>query len=56
MFKFNSISIRKYSISCGWYNFFRANVSGFTHILLVKIKNFEISYVHKKSSYANTFR
>jgi hypothetical protein len=36
--------------------FFIANVSDFTRILLVKIKNFELSYLHKKSSYASTFR
>ena len=36
--------------------FFIANVSDFTRILLVKIKNFEFSYLHKKLSYANTFK
>ena len=36
--------------------FFSANVSDFTSILLVKIKNFELSYLHRKLSYASTFR
>jgi hypothetical protein len=36
--------------------FFIANVSDFTLILLVKIKNFELSYLHKKLSYTSTFR
>jgi hypothetical protein len=36
--------------------FFIANVSGFTRILLVKIKNFEFSYLYKKLSYASTFK
>jgi hypothetical protein len=35
--------------------FFIANVSDFTRILLVKIKNFELSYFHEKLSYASTF-
>jgi hypothetical protein len=33
--------------------FFIANVSDFTRILLVKIKNFELSYLHKKLSYVS---
>jgi hypothetical protein len=36
--------------------FFIANVSDFTSILLIKIKNFEHSYLHEKLSYAKTFR
>jgi hypothetical protein len=36
--------------------FFIANVSDFTRILLVKIQNFELSYLHKKLSYASFFR
>ena len=35
--------------------FFIANVSDFTHILLVKIKNFKSSYLHKKLSCASIF-
>ena len=35
--------------------FFIANVSDFTRILLVEIKNFELSYLHEKLSYASTF-
>jgi type IV secretory pathway component VirB8 len=35
--------------------FFIANVSDFTLILLVKIKNFELSYLHEKLSYTSTF-
>jgi hypothetical protein len=35
--------------------FFIANVSDFTRILLVKITNFELSYLHKKLSYASIF-
>jgi hypothetical protein len=34
--------------------FFIANVSDFTRILLIKIINFELSYLHKKLSYAST--
>ena len=49
-------SIQKYPIFCSWYNVFISNVSDFTRILLVKIKNFELSYLHKKLSYTNTFR
>ena len=33
--------------------FFIANVSDFTRILLVKIKNFDLSYLHKKLSYTS---
>ena len=47
-------SVQKYSIFCSWYNVF--NVSDFTRILLVKTKNFNLSYLHKKSSYASTFK
>ena len=36
--------------------FSTANVSDFTLILLVKIKSFELLYLHKNSSYTNTFR
>ena len=36
--------------------FFIANVSDFTPILLIKIKNFEFSYLHEKLSYASAFR
>ena len=36
--------------------FFIANVSDFKRILLIKIKNFEFSYLHKKLSYVSTFR
>ena len=36
--------------------FFIANVSDYSRILLVKIKNFELSYVHKKLSYVSIFR
>ena len=35
--------------------FFIANVSDFTSILLVKITNFKLAYLHKKLSYANIF-
>ena len=41
---------------CSWYIAFIANVSDFTRILLVKIKNFELSYIHKKLSYNGIFR
>ena len=54
--KFNSkTSIQKYLIFCSWYNFFIANVSDFKCILLVKVENFEPSYLHEKLSYASTF-
>ena len=57
MFKFNpKMSIQKYPTFCSWYNFFSANVSDFIRILILKIKNFERSYLHKKLSYANIFR
>ena len=36
--------------------FFIANVSDFTRVLLLKIKNFELSYLHKKLGYTSTFR
>ena len=37
--------------------FFIANVSDFTHILLLKIKNFELlSYLYKILNYTNTSR
>jgi hypothetical protein len=36
--------------------FFSANVSDLTRISLLKIKNFELSYFHKKLGYANTFK
>ena len=36
--------------------FFIANVSDFTCILLVKVKNFELSYLYKKLSYTSTCR
>ena len=35
---------------------FIANVSDFMRILLIKIINFELSYLHEKLSYASTFR
>ena len=35
--------------------FLSANVSDFTRILLVKIQNFELSYLHRKLSYSNKF-
>jgi hypothetical protein len=35
--------------------FFIANVFNLTRILLMKIENFEPSYLHEKLSYANTF-
>jgi hypothetical protein len=35
--------------------FFIVNVSDFTRILLVKVKKFESSYLHKKLSSANFF-
>ena len=47
--------IQKYPIFCSWYNFFIANVSDFTRILLVKVKTFGPSYIHKKLNYASTF-
>ena len=34
---------------------FIANISDLTRILLVKIKNFELSYLPKKLSYTSTF-
>ena len=40
---------------CSCYNFFSANVSDFTRILLIKIKNFKLSYLYKKLSYTNIF-
>ena len=56
MTDFNSkMSILKYPIFCRYYNFFSANVSDITGISLVKIKNFEASYLYKKLSYTNTF-
>ena len=36
--------------------FFIATASNFTRILLIKIKNFELSYLHEELSYASTFR
>ena len=36
--------------------FFIANVSDSTRILLIKIKNFELSYLHEKLSYASIVR
>ena len=48
-------SIQKYPIFAVGITFFIANVSDFTRILLVKVKNFEPSYLHEKLSYANTF-
>jgi hypothetical protein len=36
--------------------FFIANVSGFTRILLIKIKNFELSYLHENLGYAGIFK
>jgi hypothetical protein len=35
--------------------FFIANVLDFTRILLIRIKNFEPSYLHEKLSYATIF-
>jgi hypothetical protein len=35
--------------------FLIANVLDFTRILLVKVKNFESSYLHEKFSYASIF-
>ena len=35
---------------------FAANVSVVICILLLKIKNFELSYLYKTSDYTNTFR
>ena len=57
MFNFNpKTSIQKYPIFSSWYNFFIANVPDFTLILLTKITNFELSYLHKKLSYTNIFK
>ena len=41
---------------CSWFNVFIANVSDFICILLVKFKNFELSYPHKKLNHASIFR
>ena len=41
---------------CSWFNIFIVNVSSFARILLVEIKKFELSYLHKKLSYTNSFR
>ena len=49
-------SIQKYPIFCSYYNVFIADVSDFTRILLVKVKNFELSYLHKKLSYADILK
>ena len=35
--------------------FLITNVSDFTHILLVKVKDFEPSYLHEKLGYVTTF-
>ena len=48
-------SIQKYPIFCSWYNCFGANVSDFYRFSLLKIKNFELSYLFKQLSYTNTF-
>jgi hypothetical protein len=57
MFNFNpKTSIQKCPICNSWYNFFIANVSDFTLILLTKITKFELSYLHKKLSYTNIFK
>jgi hypothetical protein len=49
-------SIQKYPFFAVGITFFIANVSDFTRILLIKIINFELSYLHEKLSYASTFR
>jgi hypothetical protein len=46
--------IEKYPIFAVGIIFFIANVSDFTRIVLVKVINFEPSYLHKKLSYAST--
>ena len=56
MFNFNlKTGIWNYSIFSNWYNTFSANVSDFNSISLQKIENNELSYLHKKLSYASIF-
>ena len=50
------ISIQEYTIFAAGMSFFIANVSDFICILLVKVKNFEFSYLHKKLSYTSTLK
>ena len=49
-------SIQKYPIFLLLVAFFIANVSDFTRILPIKIKKFELSYLHKKLGYVSAFR
>ena len=48
---------QKYSVFCSRYDFFSANVSDFyRYFILLKIKNFEASYLCRTLSYTNTFQ